>query len=424
MRAISCLFLVSVVAKSSQLALHLWLPDAREGPTPVSALIHAATRVTAGLYLRLRRNYVFALNQEILTMIAVLGAATALFGSLTAVVQFDIKRIIAFSTRSQLGYRRAAIGLNSYEMAFSHLIGHAYFKALLFIAAGIIVHNLNNEQDIRKMGGLFKLYPLIYRSVLIGNGSLCAFFGTSGFYTKDRIIDFAYAKTTVNLHRIFIMLYLAATITIRYTVRMRYIIFYRKSNIRLNNFYPENTHTWSYTLMAVLASLSIVSVSSGYFLSELRYPANLTFADSTLARGVGPEGLILTPERGEYEYFSGSKKAYYRRLPLLYPVWRFYHFLGKALYHGRFHRTPKVYTFYVQQGMFNSVRNHASIFWFKESLATFFVIRDKTVVERFTTLGTDLLIKALASKLSFRPKSIIKLAIACAVVITFLVQLI
>lgn len=206
-----------------------------------------------------------------------LGARTALFGSLTALFQFDIKRIIAFSTCSQLGYRCAAVGLNSFEAAFNHLTMHAYFKALLFLVAGLIIHKLNNEQDIQKRGGLYILYPLLYVASLIGSLSLCARFSRSGFYSKDYIIELAYAKCTVDLTVIYVRLYIASMLTRLYSIRRRYRVFYRKTNIHKSNFRKSRSHQLSINSILVLIVLSLASILLGYMFSELRHPSNLTF---------------------------------------------------------------------------------------------------------------------------------------------------
>ncbi len=176
------------VAKSAQLPLHTWLPDAMEGPTPVSALIHAATMVTAGVYLIARTSPLFELASSVQDTAAALGAVTLVFAGLVALVQTDIKRVIAYSTMSQIGYMFAAVGIGAYASGMFHLLTHAFFKALLFLAAGLIIHALADEQDIRKMGGLGKLMPRTYVAFLVGGLALVGIPPFSGFFSKDPII--------------------------------------------------------------------------------------------------------------------------------------------------------------------------------------------------------------------------------------------
>src|ERR1041385_7362552 len=176
------------VAKSAQIPLHTWLPDAMEGPTPVSALIHAATMVTAGVYLIVRCHPLFEKAYAIEDLAAGLGAATLLMAGLIALVQTDIKRVIAYSTMSQIGYMFMAAGLGAYPNAMFHLMTHAFFKALLFMAAGLVIHALAGEQDIRKMGGLRRLLPFTFAASLIGSLSLAGIPPFAGFFSKDSIL--------------------------------------------------------------------------------------------------------------------------------------------------------------------------------------------------------------------------------------------
>ncbi len=185
---ITLLLLVGAFAKSAQLPLHTWLPDAMEGPTPVSALIHAATMVTAGVYLVARCHVLYELAPYTMFLIAGIGALTAIFAGSMALVQYDIKRVIAYSTMSQLGFMFLAVGVGAFSIAMFHLMTHAFFKALLFLAAGSVIHGLNGEQDIRKMGGLRKVMPLTHITFLVGALALAGFPLTSGFFSKEAII--------------------------------------------------------------------------------------------------------------------------------------------------------------------------------------------------------------------------------------------
>ena len=191
-----CLLLfVGSVGKSAQLGLHTWLPDAMEGPTPVSALIHAATLVTAGVFLLARSSPLFECSPTALTVVTIFGGSTAFFAATTGLLQNDMKRVIAFSTCSQVGYMVFACGLSNYSVGVFHLANHAFFKALLFMGAGCVIHAVADEQDFRKMGGLSRVVPFTYSLMFVGSLSLMGFPFLTGFYSKDVILEVAYANT-------------------------------------------------------------------------------------------------------------------------------------------------------------------------------------------------------------------------------------
>jgi NADH:ubiquinone oxidoreductase subunit 5 (subunit L)/multisubunit Na+/H+ antiporter MnhA subunit len=183
-------YFIGIMSKSAQFGLHVWLLDAMEGPTPVSALIHAATMVTAGIFLLIRFSFILEYCTYVKIIIVGIGAASTVFGSLAAATQNDIKSIIAYSTCSQLGYMVAVAGVSGYSIALFHLLNHGFFKALLFLCAGMIIHNFNDEQDIRKMGGLFFLYPFLYGLFSIGSFSLIGVPFLSGYYSKERLLEY------------------------------------------------------------------------------------------------------------------------------------------------------------------------------------------------------------------------------------------
>ena len=185
---IAILLFIGAMGKSAQVPLHVWLPDSMEGPTPISALIHAATMVTAGIFMVARMSPLFELSQTALSVVIVIGATTAFFMGLVGIVQNDIKRVIAYSTLSQLGYMCVALGASAYSAAIFHLMTHAFFKALLFLAAGSVIIAMHHEQDIRKMGGLKKYLPITYWVSLIGSLALIGFPGFSGYFSKDAIL--------------------------------------------------------------------------------------------------------------------------------------------------------------------------------------------------------------------------------------------
>src|SRR5579872_6834490 len=193
---IGVLLFIGAMGKSAQIGLHVWLPDAMEGPTPVSALIHAATMVTAGVFLVARMSPIYEFAPFALGLVTFIGASTALFAATIGCVQNDIKRVIAYSTCSQLGYMFVAAGVGVYQASIFHLITHAFFKALLFLGAGSVIHAMSDEQDMRKMGGIWKLIPMTYAVMWIGNLALAGVFPFAGYWSKDAIINAAYAAHT------------------------------------------------------------------------------------------------------------------------------------------------------------------------------------------------------------------------------------
>jgi NADH-quinone oxidoreductase subunit L len=248
------------VAKSAQVPLHTWLPDAMEGPTPVSALIHAATMVTAGVYLIARTNVLFELAPAVHDLAAILGAVTILVAGLIALVQVDIKRVIAYSTMSQIGYMFVAVGLGAYGAGMFHLMTHAFFKALLFMAAGIVIHALADEQDIRKMGGLARDLPFTQRTFLAGALALAAVPPFAGFFSKDGI--FAAAANAGTLGWIlWVCAAVGGFITAVYTFRLYFVVFHGERSA----FAEEHFHKLEYEgglamawPVAVLAVLSVI----------------------------------------------------------------------------------------------------------------------------------------------------------------------
>ena len=229
-----CLLLfMGAMGKSAQLFLHTWLPDAMEGPTPVSALIHAATMVTAGVFMVARLSPVFEMSTTALTVVTFIGASTAFFAATVGLVQNDIKRVIAYSTCSQLGYMFAALGVGAYGVGIFHLFTHAFFKALLFLGAGSVIHAMHHEQDMRRMGGLRKHIPLTYWMMIIGTVALTGvgipgLFGTAGFISKDAIIETAFVGQNAFAEYAFWMLVAAAALTSFYSWRLIFMTFHGK----------------------------------------------------------------------------------------------------------------------------------------------------------------------------------------------------
>ncbi len=254
---ITLFLLVGAFAKSAQLPLHTWLPDAMEGPTPVSALIHAATMVTAGVYLVARCHTLFELAPFTMYVIATVGIITATFAGTIAMVQTDIKRVIAYSTMSQLGYMFLAVGLGMFSFGMFHLMTHAFFKALLFLGAGSVIHSLNEEQDIRKMGGLAKAMPVTYITFLIGSLALAGFPLTSGFFSKEAIIMGAYHSEMGNI-LFWGLAVFTAGMTAFYTFRLFFCVF--QGDLRTPDAHP---HESPVTMTGPLVILGFFALAAG-----------------------------------------------------------------------------------------------------------------------------------------------------------------
>lgn len=262
-----CIFLfLGAMGKSAQLGLHTWLPDAMEGPTPVSALIHAATMVTAGVFLIVRCSFLFEFSPLALNMIMFVGAMTAFFASTTGLFQNDMKKVIAYSTCSQLGYMIFACGLSSYDVGVFHLSNHAFFKALLFLGAGSVIHAISDEQDMRKMGGLKNLLPFSYSIMLVSSLALIGFPFLTGFYSKDTILEVAYAKHTVLGHFCYYLGSLAAFCTAFYSTRLLFLVFLAEPNG--NKIRILNSHEGSWRMTFPLFLLSLLSISVGFLTKE------------------------------------------------------------------------------------------------------------------------------------------------------------
>ena len=261
------LLFIGAMGKSAQIFLHTWLPDAMEGPTPVSALIHAATMVTAGVFLVVRCSPIYEFSPLILNFITVIGMFTALFAASVALVQNDIKKIIAYSTCSQLGYMFFATGIGAYNVAMFHLFTHAFFKALLFLGAGSVIHSFNDEQDINKMGGVFKHLPYTYTLMIIGTLALTGFPFLSGFYSKDLIIEFAYLKgNTVGFYACSIGIF-TAVLTSIYSWRLIFKTFHGEYNNQTQSI--SSMHESPAVMLAPLIILAFGSILAGFVFKDL-----------------------------------------------------------------------------------------------------------------------------------------------------------
>jgi len=259
---IALLLFVGAMGKSAQLGLHTWLPDAMEGPTPVSALIHAATMVTAGVFLVARFSPLFQFSPDALFVVTIVGATTAFFAATVGLVQNDIKRVIAYSTCSQLGYMFFALGVGAYGGAIFHLFTHAFFKALLFLGAGSVIHAMHHEQDMRKMGGLLKKIPFTAAVMFIGNLAITGFPFLSGYYSKDMIIEAAYASHADGATYAFLMGITAALMTSFYSWRLWFLTFWGESRADKKTF--DHAHEGPWTMRLPLALLAMGAVFAGW----------------------------------------------------------------------------------------------------------------------------------------------------------------
>jgi NADH-quinone oxidoreductase subunit L len=262
---ICILLFVGAMGKSAQFPLHVWLPDSMEGPTPISALIHAATMVTAGIFMVARMSPLFEMSQTARSVVLVIGALTALSMGLVALTQFDIKRVVAFSTLSQLGYMTAALGASAYSSAIFHLMTHAFFKAVLFLAAGSVIIALHHEQDMRRMGGLRRYMPWTYWTLLIGSISAAGVPGFAGFFSKDLIIEAVHHSSTPGAAFAYLCVLGCVFVTATYTFRLVFMAFHGEP--RFDKAHPPHESPAVVTVPLVL--LAIPSVCAGWLIGKL-----------------------------------------------------------------------------------------------------------------------------------------------------------
>ena len=284
---IALCLLLGATGKSAQLPLYIWLPDAMEGPTPVSALIHAATMVTAGVYMIARTHVLFDHSPFALGVVAVVGAATALFAATIALVQNDIKRVLAYSTISQLGYMFLGCGVAAYSAGIFHLVTHAFFKALLFLAAGSVIHAIGGEQDLRKMGGLWKKLPVTFAVTTVGVLAIAGFFPFAGFFSKDAILYAAYAQGTSGKLLWFVGL-VTALLTSFYMFRLWYLAFLGKSRSG-----HEHHHATPWSMLVPIVILGLLSICGGWIGIE-RFAAFLAPSVGVRTAEAGSANLELT----------------------------------------------------------------------------------------------------------------------------------
>jgi NADH-quinone oxidoreductase subunit L len=264
LEVIGFLLFIGAMGKSAQIGFHVWLPDAMEGPTPVSALIHAATMVTAGVFMMARMSPLLEFAPATLAFVTFIGATTALFAATIGCAQNDIKRVIAYSTCSQLGYMFVAVGVGVYQGAVFHLITHAFFKALLFLGAGSVIHAMSDEQDMRKMGGIWRKIPFTYAMMWVGSLALAGIFPFAGFYSKDQIVDAAFgAGTGIGLYG-YVCTILAAVLTGFYSWRLLFMTFHGKP--RADEHVMAHVHESPLVMLGPLLVLAIGALIAGFTL--------------------------------------------------------------------------------------------------------------------------------------------------------------
>ncbi len=381
---ICILLFIGAMGKSAQIFLHTWLPDAMEGPTPVSALIHAATMVTAGVFLVVRCSPIYELSPLGLEIVTLIGMSTAFFAATVALVQNDIKKIIAYSTCSQLGYMFFAAGVGAYNVAMFHLFTHAFFKALLFLGAGSVIHSFQNEQDIKNMGGVWRKLPFTYLMMIIGTLALTGFPFLSGFYSKDAIIEFAYLEKGSLSNYAAAIGIVTAIFTSIYSWRLIFLTFHGSFNN--NKLDIKNLHESPLVMLIPLVLLSVGALFSGMFFKEIFIGAEssqLFWKDSImflepLSKDHPPLWfLLLTPSfviisiPFSYYLFLKKKLIIEQIVKINYPL---YVFLKKKWYFD------ELYDFIFVK----SFKNLGNFFWRKI---------DNLIIDRFGPDGISNIIK-------------------------------
>ena len=384
-----CIFLfIGAMGKSAQFLLHTWLPDAMEGPTPVSALIHAATMVTAGVFLVVRCSPLFEYSETALNLVTIVGMITAIFAASVALVQNDIKKIVAYSTCSQLGYMFFAAGVGAYHVAMFHLFTHAFFKALLFLGSGSVIHAFKDEQDIRNMGGVRKKLPFTYALMLIGTLALTGFPFLSGFYSKDAIIEFAYLRgSSLGNYAASIGIF-TAFLTSIYSWRLFFKTFHGSYN---NKSMPINeTHESPFVMLAPLLLLAIGAVFSGFLFKETFighhsadfWQASIFFLDEIKHDPIPIWFLFLTPTLVVIS------------IPIAY-----YYFIFNTKILDDFKKTNlPLYYFLLNKWYIDELYEKLFVFPVKKIGSFFWKQGDLGFIDRFGPDGISKLIKKLSNK--------------------------
>ena len=384
-----CLLLfLGSMGKSAQIFLHTWLPDAMEGPTPVSALIHAATMVTAGVFLVVRCSPIFEYSQVALNVVATVGMLTAFITATIALVQNDIKRVIAYSTCSQLGYMFFAAGIGAYHVAIFHLFTHAFFKALLFLGAGSVIHSFKNEQDMRLMGGVWKKLPYTWILMLIGTLASTGFPFLSGFYSKDAIIEFAYLKNNTIGYYVCVIGIITAFLTSIYSWRLLFKTFHGKYNNQKNKI--KLMHESPYIMLIPLILLAFGAIFSGYLFKEiligqdsLKFWGKGILFLQPLAHDQLPVWLMFTTPA---LVISAIPITYYL---IIKDTEILKNFISKNVY---------LYNFLINKWYFDEVYNYIFVQPIKRIGTIFWKIGDIKIIDRFGPDGFSQIIRNLSDK--------------------------
>lgn len=393
--AIGTLILIGAAGKSAQVGLHTWLPDAMEGPTPVSALIHAATMVTAGVFLIIRCSPILEFAPFALSAIAIVGAITAFMAATIGVVQNDIKKVIAYSTCSQLGYMIFACGISNYTTSLFHLMNHAFFKALLFLSAGCVIHAMADEQDMRKLGALISSLPLTYSMMLIGSLSLMGFPFLTGFYSKDAILELAYAKYTFEGTFAHWLGTLSAFLTAFYSFRLLYLTFLTDSNAPQSSFI--SSHESPARMSIPLVILAFGSIFIGWLFKDMIIgPGTSFWSDNSVF--ILPSNTNLF----EAEFLS----PFIKWIPVIFSIagaligFLLYHFSPASLLSLKI-SNKSVYTFFNNKWNFDFVYNSyivKPIFAFGHDIS--YKVLDRGLIEYIGPFGISVLVSKVSQIVS------------------------
>ena len=374
---ITMFLFMAAIGKSAQLGLHVWLPDAMEGPTPVSALIHAATMVTAGVFLVARCSQLFEYSQFTLNFITYTGLITSVFAASIALFQDDIKKIIAYSTCSQLGYMFFACGISAYSLGIYHLVTHAFFKALLFLGAGSVIHACHHEQDIKKMGGLKKKLPYTYFFIIIGSLALAGIPPLAGFFSKDLILEYGFSIHTLNGNLVYIIGCSGAFMTAIYSTRLIYLTFH--GNTKINKKYYSEIVESPKSMIIPLAFLTIGAIFSGYIFHDL--VANNQFW----------KGSIFFSENINYVKEAHHIPYFFKKLPIILVVLAifltvlFYFKLRKKI---KFNNSLKrVFNFFKNKWYIDEIYNYIIISKFYSISNYFWRFIDTLIIDGYGPIG-------------------------------------
>ncbi len=393
---IGLLLFIGAIGKSAQIGLHTWLPDAMEGPTPVSALIHAATMVTAGVFVILRSSPILEYSNTSLFIITIIGSLTAFMAATIGVVQNDLKRVIAYSTCSQLGYMIFACGLSNYTISLFHLMNHAFFKALLFLSAGSVIHALADEQDMRKMGGLVKIVPITYIMFVIGSFALMGFPFLTGFYSKDILLELSYGTYYFTGLFAYTLGIISAFFTSFYSIRLIFMTFLKINNN--NSIIINNAHESSIILLLPLIILAICSIFIGFMAKDL-----------FIGLGVDTWNNSLFQLPTHISFFEAEFLPFYIKLvPFFFSLFGillailFYNvfeskFISLTIYTHNYY----FYSFFVKKWYFDIIYNKfivKNILYFGYGIS--FKLIDRGFIEHFGPLGITKLLNLLSKKTS------------------------